>query len=209
MAPTRGSRCAASPLSRAERRPLLGDLERALRADGEAQHPDLARQREHGDAERGDREQRDASPIASHASADGSVRGTNGSAANAAASSAARATASAAHARPAPKHPHGAPARPAASAASSAARRRAGTARRRARRVEPAATPGERELDAISAPPREPPAAEATAAPYVANAARADGPPAAFSPAAATSTSPRTRQTTTETIDAREGNSIA
>ena len=51
-------------------------------------------------------------------------------------------------------------------------------------------------------------AARGARIPYVASAARADAPPTSFSPAAETSTSPRTRQTTTETIDGREGNSI-
>ena len=46
----------------AELRPLLGDLERPARVDLGPQRAELARQREHRDAERGDPEQRDGEP---------------------------------------------------------------------------------------------------------------------------------------------------
>ena len=44
--------------------PSLGDLERPLRAEAQAQHPDLSRERQHGDAEAGAGEQRRDQPEA-------------------------------------------------------------------------------------------------------------------------------------------------
>ena len=46
----------------ADLRAFVRDLERALRGDREPQHPDLAREREHDDRERGEAEQRGAEP---------------------------------------------------------------------------------------------------------------------------------------------------
>ncbi len=48
--------------ARADLRPLVGDLERPARVERQPQHPDLAREREHGDAERDEPDQRGAEP---------------------------------------------------------------------------------------------------------------------------------------------------
>ena len=90
------------------------------------------------------------------------------------------------------------------------ASRRPSAARRPSRpRADPAPTPTpSTSSTTISAAHTAARRRAASRMPYVASAARADAPPASFDPAAATSTSPRTRQTTTETIDGREGNSI-
>ena len=66
--------------------------------------------------------------------------------------------------------------------------------------VEPVATAMPSAVSTAISAAHTPIAARGEWIPYVASAARAFAPPAAFNPAAATSTSPRTRQTTTDTI---------
>ena len=180
---------------RADLRAFVGDLERALRGDREPQHPDLAREREHDDRQRDEAEQRDRE--ADRQPLLGRRRRRAGAAARA------RAPRPGAAARPpsvvptrplAPKHAHGAPAAAGERAPRPAPRVAAArTARPRARRR---SLPGgdehaEHQLDGDQRRPTRPSSPRATLRPYVASAARADGPPAAFNPAAATSTSPR------------------
>ena len=188
----------------------MGDLERTARRDREPQHPDLTREREHHDGQRGQPEQRERQPDRQPALASSAPR-----------------EAGAEPARAPPRAPP--PARPKPSRrcpshrSTRTARRfvrpRSRPPERRKRRPSAAHRPSRPSCDpaptptpittstAISAA-HTAHATRASLTPYVPSAARAEAPPASFNPAAATSTSPRTRQTTTETIDGREGNSI-
>ena len=181
---------------------------RAVRPRAAASRP-RARARARRWPARRARSARTASPIASQPSVVGSSRGSSGASASAAASAAARpgrsvpdlALRAEARARSA-----GPPGRDRGHLNASRSGHQERPGRRRQRRPG-ADADADHELHRDQPGPHGPRRA-GSRIPYVPSAARAEAPPTSFNPAAATSTSPRTRQTTTETIDGREGNSI-
>ena len=185
----------------ADLRTLVGHLERALRRDGEPQHADLAEEGEQADREARAAQQRDAEPDRQPAVGPPSDRGSAGSTENAAASATARASAAGPTRPRAPRHAHGAPARPLTIAtASTAANPRHSPAAAHAAASSPAATATPSTASTTTSAAH---AIRGRGTPSPASAARVPAGSIALRAADTSSTSPRSRQATTDTMRIR------